>query len=135
MLQQAEDLKAEAESDLVLYKDQLSSYAELDTQLALITVYVDYKPSDIKNRNIRIMVNGVEQAGIPVGPSNAAQSYQKLKEQLSGVLSEYEKKPVILSIDESQILYRDEEALRSLIDEMSPDYPNLYLKASGGDNE
>lgn len=133
VMEQAEDALADAEAQKELFNQHSDTYAQINDQMEIITVYVDYKPSDIKNREIRIMANETELPMITLSPSNANDAYGKFETALEKQISEAEKadKPVIFSIDTTQILYRDEKAVEEIIGRLFDSHDNLYYKKTG----
>ena len=127
---EALDAQADADAEKELYKQHRETYETINEQMDVITVYVDYTPSDIKNREIRIMVNDDELPMIKISPSNAKESYEKLEKSLDSKVSAANDagKPVIISIDTSQILYRDEKAVDEIIGRLFKQYDNLFTK-------
>ena len=107
-----------------------NTYAEINEQMEIITVYVDYKPSDIKNREIRIMANDEELPRITVSPSNSGDAYRQFENALESRIKNAEDagKPAIISIDTTQILYRDERAVQEIIDGLFDRHDNLFSK-------
>lgn len=133
VMEQAEDARAEAEAEKELLKQHNDTYAEINDQMEIITVYVDYKPSDIKNREIRMVANDTELPMVTLSPSNARDAYGRFEAALEKQISEAEKadKPVIISIDTTQILYRDEKAVEEIVGRLFDSHDNLYYKKSG----
>lgn len=130
MMEEAADMQAEAKAQKELYEQHNDTYAAINDQMDIITVYVDYKPSDIKNRQIRIMANDEELPMITLSPSNAKEAYGKFETALENrvAAAEASKKPVIISIDTTQILYRDEQAVEEIVSRLFDDHKNLYMK-------
>ena len=133
VMEQAEDALADAEAEKELFAQHNDTYAQINDQMEVITVYVDYKPSDIKNREIRILAGESELSMITLSPSNSKEAYDKFEDELEKEISEAEKadKPVIISIDTTQILYRDEKAVEEIVGRLFDSHGNLYYKKSG----
>lgn len=121
---EAHDIISEAES----YKEQLENYAELNDYLTMVTVYVDYTPRDIKNRTIRIIVNESEKSRIELNPDTKSEAMKQLKNDLVQIMKSYTDVPVIISINRDNILYRDENSVRDVIDGLCREFGNLYMK-------
>ena len=77
-----------------------------------------------------MMVNDAELPMITLSPSNANEAYRKLEEALESNIAAAEEgdKPVIISIDTTQILYRDEKAVDEIINGLFDRHGNLYVK-------
>ena len=141
MMDEAADARAEAEADAAILKDQIEMLKDSEAQMAVITVYVDYTPSSPKNRHIRTTVNGTELERIDITPETQNEAYEMFGRQLDEVIAGYadgtdgtERRPVILSLDTTQILYRDEKAVDQVIGKLFDSYDNLFYKAgSAGD--
>ncbi|MBQ0145729.1 MAG: hypothetical protein KBS51_01225 [Lachnospiraceae bacterium] len=129
-VEEAADMQAEARAEKELYEQHRDTYAEINEQMEIITVYVDYKPSDIKNREIRIMANDEELPRITVSPSNSGDAYRQFENALESRIKNAEDagKPAIISIDTTQILYRDERAVQEIIDGLFDRHDNLFSK-------
>ena len=129
-MEQAMDAQADADAEKELYKQHRETFETVNEQMDVITVYVDYIPSDIKNREIRIMVNDDELPVIKLSPSNTKESFEQFETSLEKKVAGAEEadKPVIISIDTSQILYRDEKAVDEIIGRLFDKHDNLYLK-------
>lgn len=132
LLQEAEQLKAEQEEVILekeFYAQQLNTYAQIGDEILPVTVYVDYEPSDIKNRTIRILCAGQELPSISVTPDTMTEAFLKLKTALADVLKEHKDTPVIVAVSRQKILYRDEKAVTEALQELGSKFSNLYLKA------
>ncbi|MDO4938725.1 MAG: hypothetical protein Q4E54_02040 [Lachnospiraceae bacterium] len=129
-VQEAADAQADAEAEKELYKQHRETYETINEQMDVITVYVDYTPSDIKNREIRIMANDDELPMIKISPGNEKESYAQLEKTLEEKVSKADDadKPVIISIDTTNILYRDEQAVDEIIGRIFKDHDNMYSK-------
>ena len=129
-MEQAMDAQADADAEKELYKQHRETFETVNEQMDVITVYVDYTPSDIRNREIRIMANDDELPIIKLSPSNTKESFEQFEKSLEKKIAEAEEadKPVIISIDTTQILYRDEKAVDEIIGRLFDKHDNLYLK-------
>lgn len=132
-MEQANDELAAVEAEKELFKQHKETYDGLQDSLEVITVYVDYKPSNIKNREIRMMAGDKELKKITISPSNTENAYGEFEDELEKEIfaAEKEKKPVIISIDTTRILYRDEKAVDEIINRLFKKHKNLFSKKSG----
>ena len=128
------DAAADSKAMEQIYKEQLEAAQSVFDDVMIATVYVDYVPSDIKNRTIRLLINNETVTEIKVTPAEAGAAFLKFEDMLSQRIGEDPEKPFILTLDETQILYRDEKSVRKIINRLSAKYENLYIKA-GGTNE
>jgi len=130
LVAEAEAMKA-AEADVLaerdFYREQLDTYENLSDQILAVTVYVDYDPADIKNREIRYLY-GTKEGKIPVNPDNTAEAYAELERQLGQVIFENREIPVIIAVNRGQILYRDEKAVSDVLTKLSGSHTNLFRK-------
>ena len=136
VMQEAQVMKdeaAESLADAAVYAKQLENCENLFSQLSLVTVYASYQPSDVKNRQIRVLVNNDEVSTIDLSPSNTEEAYARLEQLLNDSISSNPDIPVIISLDEEQILYRDEVRISDMIKELSGKYENLYYKVKSGE--
>ena len=89
-----------------------------------ITLAVDYTPTDIKKRTIRIRLNEGPEEEIKI-EDDSSDEFEQLEEKLEGIIKQNSGKPVLLRIDTSNILYRDEQRLDVLTSHLKK-YGNVY---------
>lgn len=123
-VKEAHEIISEADA----YREQLENYAGLNDYLAMVTVYVDYTPRDIKNRTIRIIVNDGEMSRIELNSENKNDALKQMKNDLVSAIKEFSDLPVIISINRENILYRDENAVRDVVDGLCREFENVYIK-------
>jgi len=139
LLKEAEKMKAEEDAvvrEKDFYAEQLNTYSDIQNQILPVTIYVDYAPSDIKNRTIRVLKGSEEMPPISVNPENMQEAFLKMETALAAVLEENAQTPVIAAVSKSQILYRDEKAVSEVLEHLGSRFTNLYRKAGGaGEDE
>ena len=125
VMEQQEEAKATQE----MYEDQIDSLENMDSYVLPVYLMVRFDPTDVKSRTIEYLVNG-ETNEIALNPENEEEAYEELRGALSGFLSEQESRILLLSLneDDEQILYRDELAVQTVVDELSKENDNLFLK-------
>ena len=125
VMEQQEEAKATQE----MYEDQIDSLENMDSYVLPVYLMVRFDPTDVKSRTIEYLVNG-ETNEIALNPENEEEAYEDLRGVLSGFLSEQESRILLLSLneDDEQILYRDELAVQAVVDELSEEHDNLFLK-------
>ena len=128
-----QDEAAEAMADASVYAEQLDTYEDMFNQIAVITVYASYQPSDPRNRQIRVLINNEEVSTIDVSPTNAEEAYGRLAQLLEDNITKHAEIPVIISLDDEQILYRDQLRISDMINGLFSKHDNLYYKVQSGD--
>lgn len=121
----ADDKVAEAEATNETYKEQLENYANLNDYVNVVTIYASYEPSNRKYRTIHVAINDEEQKEIQLNPSNTAEAWAECKSYVEPLISS--EAPTIISIKNEKMLYRDEEAIKSLYEGLASS-GNVYLK-------
>ncbi|MBQ7565467.1 MAG: hypothetical protein IJT16_15935, partial [Lachnospiraceae bacterium] len=107
--------------------DHVSTYDNLNEYMNIVTVHADYVPSNRKYRTIYVLINS-EVKEIDLNPSNTEKAWGECRDYIvENALSDAEK-PVILSIENTSMLYRDELAIETLYSELSSSHSNIYLK-------
>ncbi len=127
-LQEAERIENEAETKLDVMQEQLDNYASDKDNISFVTIYAEYKDNDRKFRTIHIKVNALPEQKIPLNPSNAENAWNECKEYLVKYVDE--KKPMMISIKNSKMLYRDEKRIEKLIEELNSSGIGNFYKSS-----
>jgi len=130
---EAEDLKAEAEAEKAILKDHEDTYELISEQYDVLTVYVTYTPSSPQDRSILVLAGDEELPHIQLSPSNQKEALEQFENMLETRVARAEKdeKPVIISVNKDQILYRDEKAVSDILDRLFDKHDNIYYKKSG----
>ena len=125
--QQMQDEADAAIKDMKLYQEQLDTYENAEQLITSVIVRVDYTPSIPKNRTIKILSDKGED-NIDLTPENTATAFDRMEKLLEEIISESENKPVFISVDDQQILYRDLNMTNEIIGGLMDIYGNVYLK-------
>ena len=124
---EAEDHMAAAESENRALSDHVATFENLDEYMNIVTVHADYVPSNRKYRTIRVLINA-DVKEIDLNPSNTEKAWEECKDYIVNHALLDAEKPVILSIENTSMLYRDELQIEALYSEIGSNYPNIYLK-------
>lgn len=133
-LEEAQRIEAEAKDQLsaldsqaITIQEQLETYHNLNEYINVITICADYQPSNRKYRTVYLVINDQERK-LSLNPSNGDTVWAECKAAIEQCLSENPDVPMIYSVLSSKMLYRDEQKIKSLFDELSSSYDNIYLK-------
>lgn len=133
-LTEAGQIKSDASEALQMqevYKEQLANYANADSYISFITVYVDYNPVTIEKRHIRVLLNDSEIRTITLTKENRDEAIDEFYEYLVGFIQDHTEGPIVMSVNLDQILYRDEKVVSATLQDLSGKYKNVYLKSAG----
>lgn len=110
-----------------IYETQLGAYENANDLVAYVTLYADYETTNPKTRNIRLAYNNdVAFDTITITPTTETESYEKFQEEMEMFLTEKENMPVLIVLDDSHILYRDQQQLAKILQELDDKHDNLY---------
>ena len=133
-LEEAQQIEAEAkdqleamDSQLITMQEQLETYHNLNEYINVITICADYQPSNRKYRTVYLVIDDQEMK-FSLNPSNGDTVWAECQAAIEQCLSENPDVPLIYSVLSSKMLYRDEQKIKSLFDELSSSYDNIYLK-------
>ncbi len=129
---EAEAAKEDAEADVSVLSAQLEAMEEVESKVAFMSVYVGYNPSNITTRYIRFVRSNQEESQeviqeISITPETEEAAYQEFASEFQAFMEANAGKPVLLSLDDSKILYRDHERMSDLISELEGQYTNLFM--------
>ncbi len=118
----------EAEAENELHKAQLETYENAESIVAYVTLHADYDALDRKTRHIRLAYdNDVTFEEIILSPETETEGYEKLRENMTDFLSGKAGMPVMLTLDQDRILYRDQVEISAMLKELAKEFGNLYL--------
>lgn len=133
-LEEAQRIEAEAkdqleamDSQMITMQEQLETYHNLNEYINVITICADYQPSNRKYRTVYLVIDDQEMK-FSLNPSNGDTVWAECQAAIEQCLSENPDVPMIYSVLSSKMLYRDEQKIKSLFDELSSSYDNIYLK-------
>lgn len=136
-MEQASEMVDEADkaiTDMEVYKEQLDTYENLFDQMTVINIRVDYTPSDIKNREIKVIVNN-EESKFTLTPDNSESAYGKLEKLLGEKLEGSKDIPVIIEVNEDHILYRDLMTVNEMVDTFAENNSNIFMKVQKAESD
>lgn len=119
---QAQERIDEARSEQELYKEQMESLSNISEYVVVISVNANYD-EDLITRHIRVLDSGsgtgVQEIGTLVG-QNTEEGFEKLRSYLQSTVEKNPDKTVVISLNEKDedILYRDENSINKIIDEI-----------------
>lgn len=125
---EAENAAEEASANYEVTRTQLENYENEDQLVAFITLNAMYEKNNPKTRHIRLAYNDetvIED--IVITPETQEQSYSQFVEEITAFVEGKAGSPVLLSIDDDQILYRDHIRLEKEIASLQENYTNLFL--------
>ena len=107
--------------------DNLSWAEENEENLvANVSLYANYETGNPRIRHIYLAYEGVNVIDdITITPETELEAYDNFRDKMRGFIQQHKDIPVMLVLNEDQILYRDKIELDKLIDELSID-SNLY---------
>ena len=110
-----------------VYETQLYAYENANTLVAYVTSSAEYETSDPKTRYIQLAYNNdIAFEEITIIPENEEESYALFEEKMISFLSEKSDIPVILVLNEDNILYRDQVKFSEILSMLEEQYHNLY---------
>jgi biopolymer transport protein ExbD len=118
----------ETEADNKVMKTQLETAENEERLVAYITLYAQYEKNDPKTRHIKLAYNEepvIED--IVITPDTQVQAYTQFAEEISSFMEDKEGMPVLLTLDDNDILYRDHVRLEKEINALRETYSNLYI--------
>ncbi|WP_155830737.1 hypothetical protein [Butyrivibrio sp. AE3009] len=125
---EAENAAEEAQAKYEVATTQLENYENEDQLVAFITLNAMYEKNDPRTRHIRLAYNDetlIED--IVITPETQEQAYGQFVEEITSFVQSKEGSPVLLSIDDSRILYRDYDRMEKEIASLQEVYNNLFL--------
>lgn len=117
----------EAISENTIHETQLYAYENTDQLVAYVILYADYDAKNPTTRNIQLAYNNdVAFEEITISPENEEEAYALFETKMVSFLSEKSEMPVIIVLNEDNILYRDQVRLSEMLGKLGEQYPNLY---------
>ncbi len=100
-----------------------------------VVLYVTYDDSDITSRHIYLKrdAESDEIQDIVITPETEEASYSAFETKLKEYLSANSMMPVLVTIDDSRILYRDAVRMTELLGSIGDEYTNLYFQGLGAE--
>lgn len=123
---------AEAEADSQAYSDMIDTESNLQKYVWAASIVVPYDPDEITKRHIKVLTEDTEIISIDLVGNDVEGGIQEFEDTLTDYIKRHSDRPVILSLNENddKILYRDETAIKDVLDELSAAYNNVYIKGN-----
>ncbi|MBQ0100042.1 MAG: hypothetical protein KBS39_00855, partial [Lachnospiraceae bacterium] len=86
-LSEAEDLRAEAEAEKALFEEHREKFEDISSQMTTVTVIIDYQPSNLRTRTIRLMADADAPETITITPETENDAYTKFEEKLEDLVT------------------------------------------------
>ena len=114
------------------YSDMLETQNDLQKYVWAASIVVPYEPDEITLRHIKLLMEDSEIISIDLVGNDVAGNVKEFKDSLTDYVKKHSDRPVILSLNENDdsILYRDEKAIKEILDELTHNYNNVYIKGN-----
>ena len=110
-------------------KDQIYTEETKDDLVSYVVLYANYEAGNPKTRHVWLAHgDDKEIEDITITPETEEEKFNEFKEKLEEYVKERSDKPVLIVLDESRILYRDQQRLDGVLNELDHDNPNLYKR-------
>ena len=130
----AQELSAEleaAQADNKTYEMRLKDMENPDDRVAFVTLYANFEAADPKTRHIKLLLGeDVAIEDLKLTPDNEDKIYEDFSKRLETYLEGYPDSPVLLTLDDSNILYRDHVRMEELLASVKEAHSNLYIRYS-----
>ncbi len=117
--QTAKDAMAENNDHYETVQKQLETYEQMYDYVNVVTVFASYRPSNRKYRTLHVEINAREQWEREINPSNEDRIWDECRAYIEGVLGNSEGVPTIFAIKDEKMLYRDEQAILALYEDLN----------------
>lgn len=127
-----ESAVTDAEANSQIYADMIDTQNNLQKYVWAASIVVPYEPDEITTRHIKILREDAEILSIDLVGNDDAENIEKFKDCLKDYVEKFSDRPVILSLNENddKILYRDEKKVKEILDELTQNYKNVYIKGN-----
>ena len=119
----------DAESTIELYEAHREEMENITDKVALATLNIGFYDEDPTNRTVKMIIgnnNGFEE--LDINKDNEDEQYGVLKTRLEQFISSYDgEMPVLITLSDENILYRDWVRAGGMLEELKASYPNLYV--------
>ncbi|MBO4373853.1 MAG: hypothetical protein J5829_01990 [Lachnospiraceae bacterium] len=119
--QKAKDDISAASASLATAEEHIDTYANMHDYVNVVTIYASYKPSNRKYRTLHVEINNADLWEKEINPSNEDRIWTECQSYIEGKLADNRDLPTVFSIMDEKMLYRDEQSVLSL-------YENLNIK-------
>lgn len=122
----------EAEANSMAYSDMIDTQNNLQKYVWAASIVVPYEQDEITIRHIKVLTEDTEIITIDLVGNDVAGNIKEFRDSLTEYVKRHSDRPVILSLNENDdsILYRDEKAIKEILDELTNSYSNVYIKGN-----
>ena len=129
--QNARQIKDEADQKVNAYQTHFESYEDIDRFFSIITVSAAYDLNNRRNRTVKVKINDDDEMSYELNPSNTKDKWGEFKDLIEGKITQAPELPVVLALNmknEDRMLYRDEQDIQRIFDELRTKYPNVTVR-------
>lgn len=121
---------SDAEASSRAYSDMIETQNDLQKYVWAASIVVPYEPDKITTRHIKVLTEDKEIISIDLVGNDMEGDIEEFRDSLTDYVRRHPDRPVILSLNEKddRILYRDETAIKEILDELMNTYDNVYIK-------
>ena len=111
-----------------------------DEYVSAMVLSVGYSDADVKTRNIVLTKKNASEdekaeVDLQISPENEEDVYLQFKEELTKFIASSTERPVLLILDDSQLLYRDAKKVNEIVEDISKEFTNFYYQGLRTENE
>ena len=129
------DLHTEIESlkeENVLYETHLSNMENEEHLVSFITLSAEYETADPSIRHIRLLSGeDTKIEDMIIEEETKSDKFKELEIILSELIETDTDVPVLLTLYEDRILYRDQTRIMQILDDLREDNSNLFVRHAG----
>ncbi|SCX93153.1 hypothetical protein SAMN02910292_00514 [Lachnospiraceae bacterium XBB2008] len=131
----------EAQAKLETYEASSQTAEELAAEVAIMTLQAGYSDTDPTTRKVNLLRTAADGSTdrnieeITITPENESSAYQEIRSELEQFLTDNSGVPVLLSISDEHILYRDYVSLKETLDQIGEEHDNLYILSDRSSND
>lgn len=123
-------LQDSVEVEKRVYQDQVDTVENLNEYVWTISVNASFDVDTITNRTIRMVKNAEDAEEFQLVGANVSEAMNRFEQRLREHIEESRDAFVLLSLNEKdeRILYRDEQAILRIFEELLEEYPSVHVK-------
>ena len=131
----------EAEARIETYEAQRDTVEELAAEVAIMTLQAGYDEADPTTRRVnllRTLPDGTSSSGmdeIIITPANEDAAFGDIETAITDFLTQNSEVPVLLTISDEHILYRDYMHLKNTLDTIREEHDNLFIQTDRSSND
>ncbi len=124
----AAELEA-VKADNELYAMQLKNLENPENSVNFVSVYANFEQNDPHVRHLKLTVgDSAVIEDLVIKPDTEESVFGEFADRLSSILSADPDIPVLLTINDQNILYRDHIRIEEILSSLKDDNPNLFMK-------